>query len=154
MVTKTDTCTFSTFKIYPGIGRRFVSKNSTLSYFISTKARSMFHKGTKPVYLAWTMTWRGKHKKIRNDDHQKRHGRKHTKVRKAVVGMSLDEIKRKRGESRTDRDASLATAAAEVKARKQKIATAKKAEKAKMAKSAPKAAAAAPKQKVQKGGKR
>ena len=153
MVTKTDTCSFSTFKIYPGIGRRFVSKNATLSYFISTKARSMFHKGTKPVYLAWTMTWRGKHKKIRSDDNQKRHGRKHTKVRKAVVGMSLDEIKRKRGESRGDRDAALAAAEAEVKARKQKVAAAKKADKAKMAKSAP-APKAAPKQKVQKGGKR
>merc|ERR1712085_189593 len=125
MVTKTNTCTFSTFKIYPGIGRRFISKNSTLSYFISTKARAMFHQGIKPVYLAWTMTWRGKHKKIRQDDNQKRHGRKNVKVRKAVVGMSLDEVK----------------------ARKQKIAAAKKAEKAKTAKAAPAPKNAAPKQK-------
>jgi large subunit ribosomal protein L24e len=154
MVTKTDTCSYSTFKIYPGIGRRFVSKNATLSYFISTKARSMFHQGIKPVYLAWTMTWRGKHKKIRSDDNQRRHTRKAAKVRKAVVGMSLDEIKRRRGESRTDRDSALASAAAEVKARKLKIAAAKKADKAKMAKTAPAAAKAAPKQKVQKGGKR
>jgi large subunit ribosomal protein L24e len=153
MVTKTDTCSFSTFKIYPGIGRRFVSKNATLSYFISNKARRMFHHGTKPVYLAWTLTWRGKHKKIRDDNQQRRHGRKNVKVRKAVVGMSLDEIKRKRGESRTDRDSALAAASAEVKARKQKIVAAKKAEKAKTAKSAP-APKAAPKQKVQKGGKR
>jgi len=153
MVTKTDTCSYSTFKIYPGVGRRFVSKNATLSYFISNKARCMFHQGIKPVYLAWTMTWRGKHKKIRVDDGQKRHSRKAAKVRKAVVGMSLDEIKRRRGESRSDRDAALAEAAAQVKARKLKIAAEKKAERAKMAKSAP-APKAAPKQKVQKGGKR
>lgn len=154
MVTKTDTCSYSTFKIYPGVGRRFISKNSTLSYFISTKARAMFHQGIKPVYLAWTMTWRGKHKKIRQDDNQKRHGRKNVKVRKAVVGMSLDEIKRRRGESRGDRDAQLAAASAEVKARKQKIAAAKKAEKAKLAKAAPAPKNAAPKQKPTKGAKK
>merc|ERR1711957_806527 len=117
MVTKTDTCSYSTFKIYPGIGRRFVSKNGTLSYFISNKARCMFHQGIRPVYLAWTMTWRGKHKKIITDQGQKRQGRKAQKVRKAVVGMSLDE-------------------------------------KAKFAKTATAAVKNAPKQKVQKGGKR
>ena len=154
MVTKTDTCSYSTFKIYPGIGRRFVSKNGTLSYFISNKARCMFHQGIRPVYLAWTMTWRGKHKKIITDQGQKRQGRKAQKVRKAVVGMSLDEIKRKAGESRGDRDQALATATAEVKARKQKAAAAKKAEKAKFAKTATAAVKNAPKQKVQKGGKR
>merc|ERR1711957_934333 len=84
---------------------------------------------------------------------QKRQGRKAQKVRKAVVGMSLDEIKRKAGESRGDRDQALATATAEVKARKQKAA-AKKAEKAKFAKTATAAVKNAPKQKVQKGGKR
>merc|ERR1712166_1037397 len=150
MVTKTDTCSFSTFKIYPGIGRRFVSKNATLSYFISTKARSMFHKGTKPVYLAWTMTWRGKHKKIRSDDNQKRHGRKHTKVRKAVVGMSLDEIKRKRGESRGDRDAALAAAEAEVKAPSRKSLLPRRPIKPRWP-SPPPLLKLLPKQKVQKG---
>ena len=154
MVTKTDTCSYSTFKIYPGVGRRFVSKNATLSYFISNKARCMFHQGIKPVYLAWTMTWRGKHKKIRSDDSQKRSSRRTAKVRKAVVGMSLDEIKRRRGESRGDRDAALADAAAQVKARKLKVIAEKRAEKAKMGRSANPAPRAAPQKNVQKGGRR
>ena len=111
MVTKTEMCSYTSMKIYPGKGRRFIAKDGKTSYFLSQKARAMFHQGIKRVYLSWTQEWRAKHKKIRVDDVQKRHTRKTTKVRKAIVGMSLDEINRRRKETRDERDKALTSAA-------------------------------------------
>jgi len=87
----------------------------------------MFHQGIKKVYLGWTQEWRAKHKKIRTEEVQKRHTRKTTKVRKAIVGMSLDEIKRRRAETREDRDKVLQANEKEVKDRQAKKIAAKKA---------------------------
>ena len=129
MVTKTEICSFTANKIYPGRGRRFVAKDGKTSYFLSQKARSMFHQGIKKVYLGWTQEWRAKHKKIRTEEVQKRHTRKTTKVRKAIVGMSLDEIKRRRAETREDRDKVLVANEKEVKDRQAKKIAAKKATK-------------------------
>lgn len=115
MVTKTDTCAFSQFKIYPGNGRKFVSRDGRTHYFITKKAGAMYHQGIKRVYLGWTMEWRNKHKKVRVEDVQKRLTKKNVKVRKAIVGMSLDEIKRKRGEDRATRDKVIAESEKKVK---------------------------------------
>merc|ERR1711957_199325 len=65
MVTKTEICSYTAHKIYPGRGRRFVAKDGKTSYFLSQKVRSMFHQGIKKVYLGWTQEWRAKHKKIK-----------------------------------------------------------------------------------------
>merc|ERR1712166_998471 len=127
MVTKTEICSYTAHKIYPGRGRRFVAKDGKTSYFLSQKARSMFHQGIKKVYLGWTQEWRAKHKKIRTEEAQKRHTRKTTKVRKAIVGMSLDEIKRRRAETREDRDKVLLASEKEVKERQAKKIASKKA---------------------------
>ena len=153
MVTKTEICSFSQFKIYPGTGRRFVSKDGRTHYFFSKKCGAMYHQGIKRAYLAWTQEWRTKHKKVRVEDVQKRATKKNVKVRKAIVGMSLDEIKRRRAETRGDRDKVLAENEKKVKEQKQKQIAAKRAEKAKQQKAAP-AAKNAPKAKVQRGGKR
>jgi len=131
MVTKTDICSFSQFKIYPGTGRRFISKDGRLHYFFSHKCGAMYHQGIKRSYLAWTQEWRAKHKKIRVEDTQKRHTKKNIKIRKAIVGMSLDDIKRKRGETRADRDKVLAESEKKVKDAKVKQIAAKKAASAK-----------------------
>lgn len=134
MVTKTDLCSYTETKIYPGNGRRHIAKDGRLFFFISHKARSMFHQKIKAVKLTWTQAWRRFNKKIRVDELAKKRTRKTTRVQKAVVGMSLDEIKRKKAETRDERDKKHDTALAEVKARKVKDMQSKKAEKAKIAK--------------------
>ena len=134
MVTKTEKCSYTEFKIYPGRGRRFVGRDGRLHYFISCKARSLFHQKIKPVKLTWTLVWRSFHKKIKVDEHIKKRTRKTTRVQKAVVGMSLEEIKRRKAETRDQRDKNAEAAAKEVKERKQKQILQKKAEKAKQAK--------------------
>ncbi len=146
MVTKTELCSYTDNKIYPGRGRRHVAKDGRTYYFISTKARSLFHQKIKPVKLTWTQAWRRHNKKIRVDELQKKRSRKTTRVQKAVVGMSLDEIKRRKAETRDDRDKKHEAAIKEVKDRKLKQIQAKKQEKAKVAKVAAPSKAAAKQQ--------
>jgi large subunit ribosomal protein L24e len=86
--------------------------------------------------LTWTTAWRAFNKKIKVDDSTKKRARKTTKVQKAVVGMSLDEIKRKKAETREDRDKKTDVREKEVKDRKIKAMKDKKDTKAKTQKAA------------------
>lgn len=49
MVIKTDLCTFSEWRIYPGHGRRFVAKDGRLFYFLNQKCRAFSHR--KVIYI-------------------------------------------------------------------------------------------------------
>ena len=129
MVTKTEKCSYTEYKIVPGRGSRFISKDGRTHYFISTKARSLFHQKIKPVKLTWTLAWRAYNKKIKVDDIQKKRSRKTTRIQKAVVGMSIEEIRRKKAESREDRDKANDAASQVIKDRKAKALQTKKAEK-------------------------
>merc|ERR1712226_857370 len=131
MVTKTEKCSYTEYKIVPGRGTRFISKDGRTHYFISTKARSLFHQKIKPVKLTWNMAWRAHNKKIKVDDIQKKRTRKTTRIQKAVVGMSIEEIRRKKAESREDRDKANVAAEQTIKDRKAKAMQAKKSEKSK-----------------------
>ena len=126
MVTKTDKCSYTEFKIYPGRGRRFVGKDGRMHYFITHKASSLFHQKIKPVKLTWTLTWRAFHKKIKVDEFVKKRTRKTTRVQRAVVGLSIEEFKRKKGETREQRDKNIEAASKEIKERKQKQMAARK----------------------------
>ena len=117
MVIKTELCVYSEFRIYPGRGKKFVSKDGRVHYFISKKCASLFHKKTKPVKLSWTTAWRRFNKKIKVDDVSKRRTKRTTRIQKAIVGMSLDEIKRRRAEKPEERDKKMDAAKKEVKDR-------------------------------------
>ena len=156
MVIKTDTCEFSELRIYPGRGSHFAARDGKVHFFISSKTRSLFHQRIKPVKLTWTQASRRFNKKTKIVDIQKKRTKRTTRVQKAVVGMSLDDIKRKRAEDTSTRDKQLEATKKELKDRNVKKMQAKKQEKAKQPKNVqPKAPAAkaAPKQKVQKGKK-
>ena len=131
MVTKTERCSFTEFRIVPGTGRRLIAKDGRVHHLISTKARKLFTQKIKPVKLTWTTAWRAYNKKIKIDDTGKRRTKKKAKVQKAVVGMSLDEIKRRKAESREDRNKAADAKEKEVKDRKMKLMKDKKDKKAK-----------------------
>lgn len=131
MVIKTDPCSFTEYRIYPGRGRRFAAKDGKVYYFISTKAASLFHQRKKAVKLTWTQAWRRFNKKIKVDEITKRRTRKTTRVQKAIVGMSLDEIKRRRAEKPEERQKKMDQAKKEVKDRQKKKMEDKKAVQAK-----------------------
>jgi large subunit ribosomal protein L24e len=157
MVIKTDPCAFSEVKIYPGRGSHFAAKDGKVHFFISSKARSLYHQKIKPVKLTWTQASRRYNKKIKVEDIQKKRTKKTTRVQKAIVGMSLDEIKRKRAEDESTRDKALDATKKDLKARNVKKMQEKKQEKAKHSKAASTkapAAKAAPKIKAAKGSKR
>ena len=156
MVIKTDPCAFSEVKIYPGRGSHFAAKDGKVHFFISSKARSLYHQKIKPVKLTWTQASRRYNKKIKVEDIQKKRTKKTTRVQKAIVGMSLDEIKRKRAEDESTRDKALDATKKDLKARNVKKMQEKKQEKAKHSKAASTkapAAKAAPKIKAAKGSK-
>ena len=155
MVIKTDPCAFTELKIYPGRGTRFAGKDGKVYFFIGSKARCLFHQKIKPVKLTWTQASRRFNKKVKIEDIQKKRTRRTTRVQKAVVGMSLDEIRRKQKEGDTNRDKALESTKKELRERNVKKMQQKKAT-TKQNKAATKAPAVknAPKQKVQKGGKK
>ena len=154
MVTKTEKCSYTEYKIVPGRGTRFISKDGRVHYFISHKAKQMYHQKIKPVKLTWTQAWRAYNKKIKVDDISKKRSRKTTRIQKAVVGMSIEEIRRRKAESREDRDKANDSAAKDIKDRKAKALQAKKADKMKQQKVQGKAADKAIKKVAAKGGKK
>merc|ERR1719221_2446236 len=117
---------------------RFVAKDGKVHFFISSKVASLHHQRIKPVRLRWTQAWRRMNKKGKVDENQKKRTRKAQKFQKAIVGMSLDDIKKKKAQKPELRQQAREQAAKEAKARQ----TAK-----------PKAKAAAPKGKADKAPK-
>ncbi|PHJ16122.1 60s ribosomal protein [Cystoisospora suis] len=115
---KTDLCSFSEYRIYPGRGQRFVARDGKVHTFIHRKEASLFKQRIKPVKLHWTLVWRRMNKKGGKDAVSKRRTRKSTKtVQKAIVGLSLEDIKRTRAQKP---DASKAKTTAAVKDAKEK----------------------------------
>ena len=91
--------------------------------------------------LTWTTAWRRFNKKIKVDDISKRRTKRTTRIQKAIVGMSLDEIKRRRAEKPEDRDKKIEVAKKEVKERQKQVQKSKQSVRAKQApppKAAPK----------------
>merc|ERR1719156_162257 len=96
---------------------KFVAKDSKVSFFINAKADSLFQQRIKPVKLKWTQGWRRMNKKGKVDENQKKRTRKAQKFQKAIVGMSLDDIKKKKAQKPELRQQARDQAAKEAKAR-------------------------------------
>merc|ERR1712098_465548 len=56
----------------------------------------LFKQKIKPAKLTWTLNWRRKNKKGKADEAGKKRTKRAAKVQKAIVGMSLDDIKKKK----------------------------------------------------------
>lgn len=84
----------------------------------SSKAFSLTMQRKKAAKLVWTQAWRRLHKKGLSETTTKKRARRTNKVQRAVVGASLEEIKKKAGQKSDFRAAQRAAAMKEVKARK------------------------------------
>merc|ERR1712118_443379 len=84
------------------------------------KVDSLFHQRIKPVKLRWTQAWRRMNKKGKVDEQAKKRTRKVQKFQKAIVGMSLDDIKKKKAQKPELRQQAKEAAAKEAKARASK----------------------------------
>merc|ERR1712032_521225 len=87
---------------------------------INAKADSLFHQRIKPVKLRWTQAWRRMNKKGKADESAKKRTRKAQKFQKAIVGMSLEDIKKKKAQKPELRQQARDVAAKEAKSRQAK----------------------------------
>jgi large subunit ribosomal protein L24e len=92
MVVKTERCAFSEFLVFPGHGMKFIRRDGQPLMLGSSKAKSLYMQRLKPAKLTWTQGWRRLNKKALVDTIAKKRTRKNTKVTRAIVGVSLDEV--------------------------------------------------------------
>eukprot|EP00475_Leptophrys_vorax_P042044 TRINITY_DN79361_c0_g1_i1.p1 TRINITY_DN79361_c0_g1~~TRINITY_DN79361_c0_g1_i1.p1 ORF type:complete len:154 (+),score=34.26 TRINITY_DN79361_c0_g1_i1:79-540(+) len=153
MVIKTQSCFFTEMKIYPGHGIQYVRRDGRLLHFGSHRAQKLYHNNKKAARLHWTQAWRKNNKKVRVETVQKRARKRRVRLAKAVGGMSIDEINKKRAAKPEIRKATKEAALKELKEKKKVQATQAKA-KAKVTNNAKPAKVAQPKVKVPKKGGR
>ena len=144
MVVKTEICAFSEFRIYPGHGMRCIRRDGTTVYYSGSKSKRLANQGIKPSRLTWTAAWRKLHKKDKKEEVTKQRKRRVVRVQRSIVGLSAEEIAKKRAEPPKVRAAAREAAMKEAKERAAKEKAARKA-------AAEKKAASAPQQKIQKG---
>mmetsp|Transcript_38788 Transcript_38788/g.81806 ORF Transcript_38788/g.81806 Transcript_38788/m.81806 type:complete len:152 (-) Transcript_38788:180-635(-) len=96
MVIKCGECAFTEYRVYPGRGRRYIQKDGKSYFFGNSKAENLFHLGRKAAKLRWTPVWRRMHKKGGADVARKTRTRRAQKFQKAIVGMSLEEIRQRK----------------------------------------------------------
>ncbi|RHY07103.1 hypothetical protein DYB28_012352 [Aphanomyces astaci] len=97
MISRTETCAFSESRIYPGHGIRLVRKDGNAYTLLNSKCKSLFLQRKKPAKIHWTLSWRRMNKKLRVQSTRRR-ARKTTKIQRAIVGVSVDELKKKRNQ--------------------------------------------------------
>merc|ERR1712086_610657 len=110
MVISTELCALSEYRIYPGNGK--------LMWLGTSKAYSLTLQRKKPAKLVWTQAWRRLHKKGLSEAAARKKSRKRSKVQRAVVGLSLDDIRKRAAQKPEFRNAQREAALKEVKTRK------------------------------------
>ena len=63
MVLKTEKCSFSGLRVYPGHGMRLTKQDSSTFLYLNGKCKKLAARA--PAKLAWTTTYRKAHKKVR-----------------------------------------------------------------------------------------
>jgi len=84
----------------------------------SSKAQSLTFQRKKPAKLVWTQAWRRLHKKGLSETNLKKRRTRTNKTQRAVVGLSLDDIKKKAAQKPEFRSAQRDAALKDVKTRK------------------------------------
>merc|ERR1740133_157959 len=120
MVVKTETCSFSEFKIFPGHGKMFIEKMGKAHRFINAKCESLHHQRKKAQKLTWTCMWRRLHKKnISSLAGRKRRSRKAAfRSNRSIGGMTADAIRSRRAEKPSVRSAQRAETSRKIKERR------------------------------------
>ena len=126
MVIRTELCAFSAYRIYPGNGMTYVKRDGRAVILGSSKAKSMLMQRKKPAKLVWTQAWRQANKKGLSETLVKKRSRKVNKIQRAVVGASVEDIKKRAGQNTAFRSAQRDEARNKVKAEKKARAEAAK----------------------------
>lgn len=98
MVIKTDLCSFSEFRVYPGHGTKFVRKDGQLLTFFNSKSANLYRGKKKPAKLTWTLAWRRLNKKEQREGTVRKRRKKTTKAFRPVIGLTAETIRKRRSE--------------------------------------------------------
>lgn len=118
MVISTELCALSEYRIYPGNGKLMIRRDGKPIWLGTSKAYSLMVQRKKPAKLVWTQAWRRLHKKGLSETTTKKRTRRANKVQRAVVGASLEDIKKKASEKSSVRTAAREAALKEMKQKK------------------------------------
>jgi large subunit ribosomal protein L24e len=113
-----ELCALSEYRIYPGNGKLMIRRDGRPIWLGTSKAYSLTIQRKKAAKLVWTQAWRRLHKKGLTETSTKKRNRRAGKVQRAVVGASLEDIKKKAAQKTEIRSASQAAALKELKDRK------------------------------------
>jgi large subunit ribosomal protein L24e len=111
-------CALSEYRIYPGNGKLMIRRDGKPIWLGSSKAFSLTIQRKKAAKLVWTQAWRRLHKKGLTETTTKKRSRRTGKVQRAVVGASLDDIKKKAAQKTELRTKAKEAALKELKDRK------------------------------------
>ena len=121
MVLKTTICRFSGLRIYPGKGILFIRVDGQQYLFLNKKCKALFNTRLRPAKLAWTAAYRKQHKKDQVTEASRKKRRTTNKAAaRAIAGVSVEVINKKRQEKPEVRQASRDAALREVKERAKK----------------------------------
>lgn len=113
-----ELCALSEYRIYPGNGRLMIRRDGKPVWLGTSKAYSLTLQRKKAAKLVWTQAWRRLHKKGITETTAKKRTRRANKVQRAVVGISLEDIKKKASEKSSVRSAAREEALKQLKSRK------------------------------------
>lgn len=116
--TLAELCALSEYRIYPGNGKLMIRRDGKPIFLGTSKSYSLTIQRKKAAKLVWTQAWRRLHKKGSVETATKKRTRRSNKVQRAVVGASLEDIKKKASQKAEFRTAQREAALKEVKARK------------------------------------
>merc|ERR1712232_1350509 len=115
MAIATELCALSEYRIYPGNGKLMIRRDGKPIWLGTSKAYSLTIQRKKAAKLVWTQAWRRLHKKGITETTTKKRSRRTNKVQRAVVGISLEDIKKKASEKSSVRSAARDAALKELK---------------------------------------
>ena len=113
-----ELCALSEYRIYPGNGKLMIRRDGKPIWLGSSKAFSLTIQRKKAAKLVWTQAWRRLHKKGLSETTTKKRTRRANKVQRAVVGASLEDIRKRATEKSSVRTAAREAALKEMKAKK------------------------------------
>merc|ERR1712119_24868 len=124
-----------------------ITREGKIHIYLHKKARHQAQKKIKVQQIKWTTAWRRHNKKIKATDMAKKKRRRAKKVVREIVGMTADEISRRKAETTNEKNARMSEATRQIKEIRAKLA---KANQASQAKNAPQKAVKNVKQKGKK----
>merc|ERR1712118_269122 len=96
MVIKTETCSYSGFKVWPGRGKTYVRMDQKMFLFTDGKAEACFLMKRRNLTTKWTAHYRRINKKgiSAEESTRRRKTKKSTAVRRDITGLNMELVQK------------------------------------------------------------